>query len=334
MEGIFKMISIIIPVYNVQEYLDKCICSIVNQTYSELELILIDDGSSDESGAICDKWALEDKRIHVIHQKNSGVSSARNTGLLIAKGDYISFIDADDYIENNMYEVMLHDAAKNKSDIVFCGYYEVDGEKLIRVIPETTSMIDNKTAIKACVTGWQLTVWNKIFKRSSIIDSKGQLILFNEDLFVGEDAFWLTCVLLNAKKITCIKNAKYYYRINRAGSAVNLSRGEKKIQSCMSRLEAGKRCFEILEQQGNIYCYLMFRRCVFSARDIACETYFIRDTYMCKQYMKLFKQYLSKYSSMKKESSDINFIIKNYIIFLIIKFRMPRPLLKFILKLR
>lgn len=328
------MISIIVPVYNVQEYLDKCICSIVNQTYSEWELILIDDGSYDDSGVICDRWAKKDKRIYVIHQKNSGVSSARNAGLLMAKGEYISFIDADDYIEKDMYEIMLHDAEKNKSDAVFCGYYEVDGEKLIRAVPEYKSAADNKTAIRDCVRDWQLTIWNKIFKRSSIIDSTGQLILFDEDLFVGEDAFWLTKVLLNSDKITYIYEAEYYYRLNRAGSAVNLSRGEKKLQSCMSRLEASKRCFDILEQQGCIYCCLMFRRCVFSARDIVCEAYFQRDIDTFRQYMKLFGQYLHQYSRMEKETPDLKFIIKNYIIFLIVRLRLPRPLLKLILGLK
>ena len=101
------MLSIIVPVYNVEKYIGKCIESIVNQTYKDLEIILVDDGSTDNSGKICDEWARKDKRIKVIHKKNGGLSDARNAGLDICTGDYIGFVDSDDYIELNMYEDLL-----------------------------------------------------------------------------------------------------------------------------------------------------------------------------------------------------------------------------------
>ena len=97
-------ISIIVPVYNVEKYLEKCIDSILNQSYQNLEIILIDDGSTDNSGSICDEYKKKDQRVQVIHQKNQGQSSARNAGLNIAKGSYIGFVDSDDWIEQNMYE--------------------------------------------------------------------------------------------------------------------------------------------------------------------------------------------------------------------------------------
>lgn len=111
-------ISVIIPVYNTEQYLDKCIESVVNQTYKNLEIILVDDGSTDKSGVICDKWAKEDMRIKVIHQENQGRASARNTGLKNAFGDYIGWVDSDDWIEKDMYEVLLKYAQENKSDVV------------------------------------------------------------------------------------------------------------------------------------------------------------------------------------------------------------------------
>ena len=99
-------ISVIVPVYNVEKYLDNCINSIVNQTYDNLEILLVDDGSKDNSGSLCDEWALRDNRIKVIHKQNGGASSARNAGLDAATGEYIGFVDADDYIDIDMYEIM------------------------------------------------------------------------------------------------------------------------------------------------------------------------------------------------------------------------------------
>ena len=101
------MISVIVPVYNVEKYLDNCVESIVNQTYKDLEIILVDDGSPDNCPAMCDEWAKKDSRIRVIHKENGGVSSARNIGLDNVTGEYIGFVDSDDYLESNMYELLL-----------------------------------------------------------------------------------------------------------------------------------------------------------------------------------------------------------------------------------
>ena len=105
------MISIIVPVYNVQDYLDRCVKSIVGQTYTDTEIILVDDGSTDNSGNMCDKWAERDQRIKVIHKENGGLSSARNAGIDKANGDYISFIDSDDYIEDSMMQTLWNKVA-------------------------------------------------------------------------------------------------------------------------------------------------------------------------------------------------------------------------------
>lgn len=120
------LISIIVPIYNVDSYLRKCFDSIISQTYSDFELILVDDGSTDDSPKICDEYARKDDRIIVIHKKNGGVSSARNAGLDIAKGKYIGFVDPDDYIVSEMYECMVNAIEKYKSDMVVCGYDYID----------------------------------------------------------------------------------------------------------------------------------------------------------------------------------------------------------------
>ena len=103
-----KLISVIVPVYNVEEYVEKCVLSIINQTYKNLEIILVDDGSTDNSGKICDEIAIKDNRIKVIHKKNGGLSDARNVGIDIAKGDYLGFVDSDDYIDPDMYSILLN----------------------------------------------------------------------------------------------------------------------------------------------------------------------------------------------------------------------------------
>lgn len=115
------MVSIIVPIYNVEQYISKCIESILAQTYRDFELILVDDGSTDMCGKICDEYAKQDSRVHVIHQENKGVSAARNAGISLAKGEYIMFVDSDDFITENMLEKMHDCIAESGSDIAICG---------------------------------------------------------------------------------------------------------------------------------------------------------------------------------------------------------------------
>ena len=124
------MVSIIVPIYNVEQYISKCIESILAQTYRDFELILVDDGSPDNCGKICDEYAKQDSRVHVIHQENKGVSAARNAGISLAKGEYIMLVDSDDFITENMLEKMHDCIAESGSDIVICGMNTfLDGEE-------------------------------------------------------------------------------------------------------------------------------------------------------------------------------------------------------------
>ena len=126
-----KLLSIIVPVYKAAKHLDRCVESIISQTYENLEVILVDDGSPDGSPVMCDSWAQKDPRIKVIHKPNGGVSSARNAAIDAATGDFIGFVDSDDWIENDVYELLMKSLNENGSDIAFCGYYVVEhsGEK-------------------------------------------------------------------------------------------------------------------------------------------------------------------------------------------------------------
>ena len=120
-----EKISIVVPIYNVEKYVKKCIESLIKQTYKNIEIILVDDGSTDSSAEIIDEYANKDSRIIAIHQKNKGVSSARNTGLKAARGEYIGFVDPDDYVDCQMYEVMVNKLQASLADLVVCGYSKI-----------------------------------------------------------------------------------------------------------------------------------------------------------------------------------------------------------------
>ncbi len=166
---IAPLISIIVPIYQVELYLEKCIDSIINQTYKNLEIILIDDGSPDRCGAICDEYAGKDSRIRVIHQKNGGLSAARNAGLDIAKGDYIQFVDSDDWIEPEACETVLTIAEEQHADIVcfgFCWLLPTGETTLVSV--NSSSEIEEAAVIKQLICKKSVIrnfAWNKLFVR-------------------------------------------------------------------------------------------------------------------------------------------------------------------------
>ena len=202
------LISVIIPVYNVEQYLRQCIDSVINQTYKNLEIILVDDGSTDNSGKICDEYALKDKRIKTIHKKNGGVSSARNIGLDIAKGDYIGFVDSDDYIERDMYELLLNTMLKQKSQLAVCNWFKQINNNWIENerFPKKQILTINEVLENFY---WCMFVWNKLFDKR-ILD----FIRFSELCGFGEDTLYCLNVLEKLKEVICVNNAKYYYRDN------------------------------------------------------------------------------------------------------------------------
>ena len=205
------LVSIIIPVYNVEKYLEKCIASVVNQTYTNLEIILIDDGSPDNCPTICDAWKERDSRIKVIHQENGGLSHARNEGLKLATGEFIGFVDSDDWIEPEMYEILLSSVEETGVDIAVCNY-QSEHENSQTVIQKPESL-DKKiyTAIEALelILSWKsfirTIVWNKLF-RSHLLSK----ILFPEGKLY-EDIVWTPKIIGRSKKIVTIDLALYHY---------------------------------------------------------------------------------------------------------------------------
>ena len=146
-------ISVIIPVYKVEEYISRCIKSVVDQTYSNLEIILVDDGSPDNCPAICDKWAEKDSRIKVIHKKNGGLSDARNAGMQIASGEFIGFVDSDDWISKEMYQLLYENMKENESDISACGVKLVweDGAESRSLTSAGIQILNTQEAMEAII---------------------------------------------------------------------------------------------------------------------------------------------------------------------------------------
>lgn len=183
-------LSIIVPVYNVEKYLIKCIDSILQQTFTDFELILVDDESPDRCGMICDEYAKKDSRIKVIHQKHKGVSAARNAALDIAKGTYLGFVDPDDWIEKEMYHTMMEYAVSNAADVVVCGvnYFTVAGEYIRsdlhkRLVLDRNELLIALYSMPNPIGGAD---WNKIFLRSKVRN-----VRFRENMCFAEDWTYL-----------------------------------------------------------------------------------------------------------------------------------------------
>ena len=212
-DKIDKMVSIIVPVYNVEKYLEQCINSIINQTYKNIEIILIDDGSTDNSGIICDEYAKKDNRIKVIHKDNEGISATRNRGIDESSGKYISFVDSDDYIEKNMIEILYKDIEKENADIAVCNYIIVKDKNNIKKDKNNSYnviILSQNDALRMCFCNeFEFYLWNKIFKKT----------LFNEIKFPkgknSEERYTLPKLIDNSKKIIYDNRKLYYYRIRK-----------------------------------------------------------------------------------------------------------------------
>ena len=231
------VLSVIVPVYKVEPFLRKCVDSIINQTYRNLEIILVDDGSPDNCGAICDEYAEKDNRVFVIHKNNGGVSSTRNVGIEQAKGDYITFVDSDDWLEETMYEEMIACAKTKNADVVCCNYqygkwenqdtkqtYQYGGSEACHKMFESNRLVD----------GISVAPIDKIFRRD-IVGS----IRFCEQCSYAEDTLFVTEVLCIANCVVKLDKTFYHY-VQVEGSAM---RSDYSIQRS-SEIIAYEKCIE------------------------------------------------------------------------------------------
>lgn len=220
-------ISVIVPVYKVEEYLDRCINSILNQTFKKFELILVDDGSPDKCGLICDKYAQKDSRIKVIHKDNEGLSAARNSGIEIAKGEYIAFVDSDDYIDKRMYEELYNVAINNKSDIVICDYQKIysnnesDNCKSVNTYKvENLSKTQALSRLYDADSSAYIVAWNKLYKKSLFDKLRYPIGRLYEDEFITYK------LLYYSNNITYLPLKLYYY-MQREGSITSSKKESK-----------------------------------------------------------------------------------------------------------
>lgn len=200
-------ISVIVPVYKVEPYIHKCVDSILAQTFTDYELILVDDGSPDICGNICDEYAQKDARIHVIHKENGGLSDARNAGMKIASGEYVIFIDSDDYIDADMLSYLYENLKKADADMATCGIYEVYADRIEKQEEEPDFVCSGEEAFRCILRGHTIRgeIWNKLIKRSCISDlefPKGKLY---------EDIFYTVDMMQRIKKVAVGTKPKYYY---------------------------------------------------------------------------------------------------------------------------
>ena len=216
-----EKISVIVPVYKEEDYVGECIESIVGQTYKNLEIILVDDGSPDKCPQICDEWAKRDNRIIVIHKKNGGLVSARQAGLKAATGDYIAYVDGDDWIESSMYEDMLKTMNSENVDVVITGFKKELFGKSIVYLNNISEGVYTKKELRQdifpkmmwdlcnCQCGLFTYMWNKLFRKEKIYPYQMGI---DERIVIGEDAACVYPVILNSDSIVVTGHSGYHYR--------------------------------------------------------------------------------------------------------------------------
>lgn len=245
------LISVIIPAYNIEDYIERCLKSVCEQTYTNLEIIVVDDGSGDRTGEIIDRIAKEDTRIIPIHKKNAGVSAARNTGLDRATGDYIGFVDGDDIIEEDMYEFLLNNALKYDADISHCGYQMVFPNRVdyyyntgeIRIQDKYQGVYDLIKADKV-----EPGLGNKLYKREVTRNAR-----LDENIKINEDLLFNYILFRNSKKSVFVDFSKYYYMVREnsaSTSSINVHKMKDplRVLEIMMNQETGA-IYELLEKR-------------------------------------------------------------------------------------
>lgn len=250
-----NLISIIVPVYNSEKYLRKCLNSIINQTYRNIEIILIDDGSLDKSGEICDEYAKKDNRIIVIHKKNEGVSAARNTGLDVATGSYISFIDSDDYIDCDLYTKCMEILQKQNADMIKFQYYKTrqDG----KVFSSSSNSLVGFISLKDNNNVFELIIKNNEFPNCWGIIYNYDIIKnlrYNQNLTVAEDWLFVFEAFCKANNIYVLENPLYYYIYNNNSITHELNIAKMKLK-LVDHYNVEKYVAEKYLNDKNLYYY-------------------------------------------------------------------------------
>lgn len=225
------LISIIVPVYNIRDYVEKCVSSIIQQTYHNLEIILVDDGSTDGSGKICDQYIQKDARIRVYHKKNGGLSDARNYGLDRMTGAYVAFVDGDDWVHPQMYEILLSVMQKEQADLVSCEFEREDpsfAENLI-IMEDIKYNVFSREQVIANLGISKIVAWNKLYRAKIFDNIRYPYGKLHEDEYVIHEIIW------RCKKIVSVDKAMYFYMVRDNSIVAKLT--PKRIEDALTGLE-------------------------------------------------------------------------------------------------
>lgn len=239
-------VSIIVPIYNVEKYLDRCMDSLLNQTLKDIEIIMVDDGSPDNCPKMCDEYAKKDARIKVVHKKNGGLADARNAGLDVAIGRYIAFVDSDDFVKTEMYEQLYDQAEKAKADTIYCGFYKywsADNVKEFKNVQRTTIFKgDGVTELALDFVGspvnekkdwkYEMSVWHSLY--SNAIIQKQHIRFRSEREILSEDIVFQELYLPHAMKVVYLSAPYYYYCFNNGGSLTHAKYDSSKYTRMIS----------------------------------------------------------------------------------------------------
>ncbi len=298
----YPLISVIIPVYNVEQYFDYCIQSVLSQDYTNLEIILVDDGSTDSSGQKCDIYAKQDHRVRVIHQINGGLSSARNTGLKEMTGEFFAFVDSDDYVRSDYISKMYSLMEADKSDIVVCSYKKVTGNEDFSMIraADMNHISYSREDIKIEMISRKIPMYahGKLYKKELVVFTQFPIRRHFEDVPTSWN------VIKNIEKATYTDAKLYYYR-QRPDSIVNMSFNSSR----MDQLYFSEQVFEDIEEDTELK-YSAGSRCFFAAAD---NYSFVTDDYpedkrYLKKAIKKYRKYVLKDKRAEKSLKIMAFI--------------------------
>lgn len=283
-------ISVIVPVYNVAGYLPECLESILQQDYSNLEVILIDDGSTDASGAICDNFAQKDVRILVIHQSNGGAAAAKNAGLRVSTGTYLSFVDSDDYLEPGAFRHMVALLEEYSADAVQCSFRDVFTDEVIdHSVLEETCTFTTQEYLKRYTTDWTCgLLWDKLYRRS-LFDG-----VFFEEGHIVDDEYFTYQGMMNAKKIVHDPAVVYNYRKRRSSVTIRPEYRERTIFDKLDYLE--KRREKIAQRFPEL-------RETFDLHYLDMLVWLSRDPYVSIKCLESIKTKIQAYMRCKRRTS-------------------------------
>lgn len=291
------LISIIIPAYNIENYIAKCLDSLLNQTYKNLEIIVVDDGSSDNTGKIVDEYAVKYENIRVIHKKNAGVSSARNLGIEVANGDYIGFVDGDDTVDEEMFKVLINNAIKYDADISHCGYKMVFPSR-IDYYYNTGILVeqDNQLGLKDLIMGNRVEpgLVNKLYKRELF-----KKVRLNEKIRINEDLLVNYYLFKQSEKSIFYDKCMYSYRLRKNSASTS----KININKITDPVKVKKEILDDLGKESSLY-------------NVTYERYIMALVSICRNIQirknKKYKYYID--DAKKNLKYEINNIIKNKVV--------------------